>query len=400
MGYDRCLYRRAADRGIAVLGVGCSALLELHEPAGAWEAWRAFLRSGRPSLGFLSYDLRLALTGQRSRFPLADGTPLLRWFVPEVFVAWSVDGTAFWGDDPVAVDRLLERLREPQPALPTTPPATWTCASDRATYLERTGSLLTHIQRGDIYEVNYCVERNAQLGDRDPRSAFMAGMARTDAPFAAYHAWDGQHALCLSPERFLWTGEGLIHCEPMKGTSRRSSDPDEDQALAAALAADPKERAENIMATDVVRNDLSRVAVPGSVVVPELCGIRSSGGVHQMVSRVDARLAAGLTPAGAVEAAFPMASMTGAPKHRAMELIDQHEDQRRGLFSGSFGWCDAAGDLDLNVVIRTVEHDARTGRGRLVTGSALTAACDPEREWEECALKASSVTKALGHAGA
>ncbi len=315
-------------------------------------------------------------------------------------VRWERGRTHFLGTEQEAVDALLERLRAPVDELPSAPWNGWSLSTDKDAYLQHASRLLDHVQRGDVYEVNYCVERKAHLPERDPHAAFTRASQRTQAPFAAFHAWDGRYTICLSPERFLWTAEGRVHCEPMKGTRRRVSDPVADRAVAMDLANDPKERAENIMATDVVRNDLSRVAAQGSVVVPELCGIRSTGAVHQMVSRVEARLADGRAPFDAVLSAFPMASMTGAPKHRAMDLIDLHEDQRRGLFSGTMGWCDGVGDLDLNVVIRTVEYDARTGDARLVTGSALTAACDPEHEWEECTLKANSVIEALNDAGA
>lgn len=396
----RWQYRRAADREEAVLGVGCRMLVESDRPDQALERWRALLMGGGPSMGFLGYDLREPLFGQSGRHPRSGHWPLIRWFVPEVMVHWVGGRTHFHGTDPQAVDVLVQRLSTPVPERSMAAWGGWSLSTDKAAYLRHTAELLEHVQRGDIYEINYCVERRALLPGRDPHAAFMRACRMTQASFAAFHAWDDQYAICLSPERFLWTAGGRVHCEPMKGTRRRSSDPDADRALAVELALDPKERAENVMATDVVRNDLSRVAVPGSVIVPELCGIRSTGHVHQMVSRVEARLEDGRAPIDAVLAAFPMASMTGAPKHRAMALIDLHEDQRRGLFSGSFGWCDGAGDVDLNVVIRTVEYDARTGEARLVTGSALTAACDPEREWEECALKASSVINALGDAGA
>lgn len=396
----RWLYRRAADRDVAVLGVGCRALVEGDDPGRSLERWRELLNCGSPSMGFLAYDLRGCLFGQFSRHQPTGHWPLIRWFVPQVMVRWERGRTHFLGTEQEAVDALLERLRAPVDELPSAPWNGWSLSTDKDAYLQHASRLLDHVQRGDVYEVNYCVERKAHLPERDPHAAFTRASQRTQAPFAAFHAWDGRYTICLSPERFLWTAEGRVHCEPMKGTRRRVSDPVADRAVAMDLANDPKERAENIMATDVVRNDLSRVAAQGSVVVPELCGIRSTGAVHQMVSRVEARLADGRAPFDAVLSAFPMASMTGAPKHRAMDLIDLHEDQRRGLFSGTMGWCDGVGDLDLNVVIRTVEYDARTGDARLVTGSALTAACDPEHEWEECTLKANSVIEALNDAGA
>jgi para-aminobenzoate synthetase component 1 len=165
--------------------------------------------------------------------------------------------------------------------------------------------------------------------------------------------------------------------------------------LKAELAADPKERSENIMALDVMRNDLSQVAMPRSVKVEELCAVRSYPRVHQLVSTVTMQRRPGTGPFDVVNAAFPMASMTGAPKHRAIQLIDAFEDQRRGLYSGTLGFFAPDGTGDLNVVIRAVRYDMTTGLARLSTGSALTAQCDPVKEWEECAVKARSVIEAL-----
>jgi para-aminobenzoate synthetase component 1 len=185
----------------------------------------------------------------------------------------------------------------------------------------------------------------------------------------------------------------------MKGTRRRHPDPTEDARLAAELATDAKERSENIMAVDVMRNDLSRVAAPRSVVVQELCGVHPYPHVHQMISTITADLGQGQTAWDAVLRSFPMASMTGAPKVRAMMLIDELEDMRRGLFSGTLGFFSPEGDTDLNVVIRTLTYDAASGRAALITGSAITASSVPEQEWEECELKAASVLNALGHEG-
>jgi para-aminobenzoate synthetase component 1 len=172
----------------------------------------------------------------------------------------------------------------------------------------------------------------------------------------------------------------------------------EDRALLEELAADPKERSENIMALDVARNDISRIAAPGSVQVDELCAVKSYPSVHQMVSTASARLRAGVSPMDILRATFPMASMTGAPKVRAMQLIDEVEDMRRGLFSGTMGFFLPDGTADLNVVIRTVTWDAASGKASLISGGAITAASDPDQEFAECEHKARSVLNALGHA--
>src|SRR5690606_5049377 len=201
-----------------------------------------------------------------------------------------------------------------------------------------------------------------------------------------------------SPERFLRIEGDQLCTQPMKGTRPRGADVAEDRALAQELAEDPKERSENIMAVDVARNDLSRIAAPGSVQVEELCGVKTYPNVHQLVSTVSARMRAGIAPMDLLRATFPTASMTGAPKLRAMQLIDEAEDMRRGIFSGTIGFILPDGTADLNVVIRTLTWNASTGRASLISGGAITAGSSPEQEFEECEHKARTVLNALGHA--
>jgi para-aminobenzoate synthetase component 1 len=277
-------------------------------------------------------------------------------------------------------------------------PAIWESTTPKERYLAQVAQLLAHIQRGDIYEVNYCTRRTARLPDFDPYAGFARLLAHADAPFAAFLR-DGDHfALCASPERFLRMEGDHLLTQPMKGTRPRGRNAAEDAALSHELAQDPKERSENIMALDVARNDLARIAVPGSVQVDELCAVKSFPNVHQMISSASAKLRLGTTPMDILRATFPMASMTGAPKVRAMQLIDRVEDMGRGLFSGTMGFFLPDGSANLNVVIRTVTWNAATGRASLISGGAITAGSTPEQEFAECLHKARSVLNAFGHA--
>lgn len=285
----------------------------------------------------------------------------------------------------------------PEPA-PVHLPEAWTPRTSRERYLHQVRAILERIQRGDIYELNYCVERWCDAPELDPLALFARLVERTKAAHAAYFRWGHFHAVCMSPERFLRIEAGRMRTQPIKGTRPRHGDPATDERLRAELAADAKDRAENIMAVDVARNDLGRVAVPGSVTVPELCAVRTFPNVHQLVSTVEAHLRPDLTPWDAVRAAFPMASMTGAPKPSAMRIIHAMEDAPRGLYSGALGFQLPDGTLDLNVVIRTITYDARTGRASLFTGGAITAQSDPEAEWAECEVKARSILDALNDA--
>lgn len=352
-------------------------------------AWAGHLAFGHPAV----------VDRIESRFGEGE-LPSASWWRPDLLLLGSggnlrsaidVDGTA---------GRSVEELRSSgAPARAQTIPIAWARRTSKERYLASVETLLGHIQRGDIYEVNYCTERTASLPGFDPFAAFSRLLARSDAPYAALYRRGDFFALCMSPEHFLRVQDGRATTRPMKGTRRRSSDPETDADLMNELANDPKERSENIMAVDVARHDLSRIAASGSVRVDELCAVKSYPNVHQLVSTVSADLRAGMQAWDVVGATFPMASMTGAPKRSALRLIDATEDMPRGLFSGSLGYQLPDGTLDLNVVIRTITYDASSGRASLITGSAITALSDPEKEWEECELKAMSVLKALGHVG-
>lgn len=401
---DPLLFRRMGDRGEAVIGGGARAVFMPGKKArdvGAFPGLKAFLdQHGDWAFGHLAYDLKNEVEELSSRHPDRSGFPTAHWFVPR-YVVHLKPGEATLLVHPedrtegeAWLDRLLNTPGGPPPCeVPGFSPCT-----TKESYLTRVSGVLERIQHGDVYELNYCMERTAAMADWDPFAAFHRLLTGSDAPHAAFYRMGHLFALCASPERFLRIEKGTVRAQPMKGTRPRHPEAMRDRALAAELATDPKERSENIMAVDVMRNDLSRTAARGSVRVEELCAVKSHPAVHQMTSTVRSDMAAGVHPVDVVAAAWPMASMTGAPKVSAMRLIDAVEDMRRGLYSGSLGFWSPDGTLDLNVVIRTVLFDAATGRASLCTGSAITAACDPEKEWEEVELKARSVINALGHA--
>ena len=390
---DTFLFRRVADKDRAVLGVGVVEWFE--EPH--------FGPDGRPTdwlFGHLAYELKDRLEPLSSRHGDPSGLPLERWFTPRWVVEWVGVETLLHvlpGDEAAGLAFLDQLFSATSVAGPVSI-GPWNRHTSLDRYMEQAAKLLAHIHRGDIYEVNYCVERTCVRVGWDPFAAFDQLSWRTQAPFAAFYRNEGRFALCASPERFLAFDGARIVGQPMKGTRPRSTDPQEDDRSRDELARDEKERSENIMALDVMRHDLSRVAASRSVKVEELCVVHSFPHVHQMVSTVSALTGEGRTPLDVLQAAFPMASMTGAPKFRAMQLIDRAEDQARGLYSGSLGFFAPDGTADLYVVIRTILYDEATGRASLSTGSALTAACDPAKEWEECELKAGSITNAFDNA--
>jgi para-aminobenzoate synthetase component 1 len=200
----------------------------------------------------------------------------------------------------------------------------------------------------------------------------------------------------MSPERYLKKEGKTILSQPIKGTAKRYPDnPELDLKNLNALKDSEKERAENIMVVDLVRNDLSKICEHGSVHVDELCKVYSFPQVHQMISTVSGTLRDDVQFSDAVKATFPMGSMTGAPKKKVMELIERYEKSKRGLFSGSIGYITPYNDFDFNVVIRSVLYNAATRYLSFHTGSAITFSSDPEKEYEECLLKAAAIKKAL-----
>ncbi len=266
----------------------------------------------------------------------------------------------------------------------------------RREYIQAVESIKGHLQQGDIYELTFCMQLQGRAHIRDPYALFHILCRNNPGPFAAVLHINGLWVLSASPERFLARRGQKLVSQPIKGTSRRSSDPAEDEKLKKQLAASEKERSENVMIVDLVRNDLSRLALKDSVQVEELFGIYSFPTVHQMISTISCATAPDLHPADAIQASFPPGSMTGAPKISAMQLIRAHEKQQRGIFSGSLGYVSPDGDMDWNVVIRSIIYDANSGTICIPVGGAITIGSDPAAEYEECRLKAMGSLKALG----
>jgi para-aminobenzoate synthetase component I len=262
-------------------------------------------------------------------------------------------------------------------------------------YLRKANSLKEHIQAGDIYEINYCIPFVYENLPIDPFSVYSRLDLISSAPFSSYSRINDVHIISSSPERFLKKEGSRLFTEPMKGTEKRNQDPQKDHLLKEELFLSLKERTENIMIVDVTRNDLSRIASKGSVAVEQLYDVRSYKQVHQMVSKVSCQLKPDVTFQSIIHATFPMASMTGAPKIRAMQIIDAIEEMPRGPYSGCLGSIEENGDFDLSVLIRTIFYEEKTKRAWFWVGSAITALSDPEKEYEECLLKAKALREVL-----
>lgn len=265
----------------------------------------------------------------------------------------------------------------------------------RDSYVEKVNKMLQHIHIGDMYEANFCMEFYSENAVINPLEKFLKLNEISQAPFSVFFKNHKQYLLSASPERYLKKiGEDIIS-QPIKGTSKRFLDPIEDQKSKDYLESDAKERAENIMITDLVRNDLSHTAQKGSVKVTELCKIYSFLQVHQMISTITSKLDAQYSPVDVLKTTFPMGSMTGAPKISVMKIIENLEETKRGLYSGAVGYFTPDGDFDFNVVIRSILYNQENKYVSFSVGSAITSLSIPEKEYEECLLKAKAMHEVL-----
>ncbi|GAF02238.1 anthranilate synthase component I family protein [Saccharicrinis fermentans] len=262
---------------------------------------------------------------------------------------------------------------------------------DKDKYCRSVEAILDHIHRGDVYELNYCIEFYAEKVVLDPFTTYNSLVEISPTPFSGFFKAEDHYILCASPERFVKKEGGKIISQPIKGTAQRGKDKREDTSLKRALFMNAKERSENIMIVDLVRNDLSHIAEQGSVGVEELCGVYAFPQVFQMISTVTATLHQNKGGIDAIRSLFPAGSMTGAPKVRAMELIEKYEESKRGVYAGAIGYFSPDGDFDFNVVIRTLLYNAAHQYVSFMVGSAITQKSVPQKEYEECLLKAKAI---------
>jgi para-aminobenzoate synthetase len=264
-------------------------------------------------------------------------------------------------------------------------------------YRKKIAQAMDLITQGETYEVCLTNQLTA-TATIQPLSIYQSLRQINPAPFAAFLRFDALAVLCSSPELFLKISrEGVVESKPIKGTAPRHTDANEDQLIADKLANSVKNRAENLMIVDLIRNDFNRVCEVGSVQVPKIFDVESYVSVHQLVSTVRGKLRQTATPMDCIRAAFPGGSMTGAPKVRTMAILDELEEGARGIYSGSLGYLSITGSVQLNIVIRTIViNGAEISMG---TGGAIVALSDPEKELEETVLKVRSLLGALNSCG-
>jgi para-aminobenzoate synthetase component 1 len=395
-----------------LLAAGSKAVLQTTEGHAFDELHRIYEKHRSWMFGFLGYDLKNQLEDLHSSNKDSLLFPDLFFFIPEYVVGVNAEGiqvllgseailqeiekyadtrlrTEDFADTMVAAEN-LNSAYDPEDIMLVVQPVL-----SKEDYIKNVKAIKEHINRGDIYELTYCQEFFAENASIDPLSTFRRLNSLSPTPFAGYLKMKDKYILSASPERFLRKSGSRLVSQPIKGTAARGLNEAEDLGIKKQLSADLKEQTENVMIVDLVRNDLTKSAVPGTVKVTELFGVYTFPQVHQMISTVECELAADVSIFDAVRNAFPMGSMTGAPKVRAMELIETYEESKRAAFSGALGYFSPQGDFDLNVIIRSILYNAERSYLSFQVGGAITYASDAEKEYQECLLKASAILETI-----
>ena len=376
--------------------IGVIAHQELVSNENSFEKLRAFHDTNTDwMLGYLSYDLKNELEDLTSENEDFHEMNAMHFFVPETLILVQeneVEIKSVYQDlDTIwtAIQQTEVMEAESISKIDLTPRIL------HAEYIKGVKSLKHHIQMGDIYEANFCQEFYADNVTVNPLALYEKLVSTSPTPFSVYGRWNHHHLMSASPERYIKKTGNHILSQPIKGTAKRGSNPEEDAQLKTDLYHSEKDRSENVMIVDLVRNDLSRTAAQQTVKVDELFGIYSFSNVHQMISTISSTVKKGIHFTDVIKNSYPMGSMTGAPKIMAMQLIEEFEHIKRGIYSGSVGYISPDADFDFNVIIRSLQYNAQTQYLSYMVGGAITDNSDPEGEYQECEIKAASIKKVL-----
>ncbi len=345
-------------------------------------------------LGYFAYDLKNQAEDLYSLNPDNLGFQDIFFFLPQHSIQIKGNEVQITTDSPDALWKVLNEYEISKSVIPTAKPKIQSRFS-REEYINSVKEIQKHIQRGDIYELNFCQEFYAENYCINPLEVFIHLNNISPTPFANYFKINNHFIISATPERFLSRRGNKLISQPIKGTSSRKSDIIQDEEQKNLLLKNEKERSENVMIVDLVRNDLTKSAKPGTVKVEELFGLYSFKQVHQMISTVVCQAKEGLSNTEIISNTFPMGSMTGAPKISAMKLSEKYERSKRGVYSGALGYFAPNGDFDFNVVIRTILYNADSNYLSFHAGSAITLDSEPEKEYDECLLKGMAILEVL-----
>jgi len=379
-----------------VLAFGAKKLLSLDKTANAFEQLNKFqLEATNTIFGFLGYDLKNELENLESNNSDRLKFPQMLFFEPLYLVEFHKNEFTISGENPRLIFDEINKIVIDEKGNEAAPTHNLQSKIAKESYVNKVKAVQNHIVRGDIYELNFCQEFFIENIELQTVASFVRLNKISPMPFASFLKAEDKYLLCASPERFLKKEGQKIISQPIKGTVKRGENEAEDQRLIYSLLHSEKELAENVMIVDLVRNDLSKTAKDGSVRVEELFGLYSFSNVHQMISTIVAEQGESSSAIDVIQTAFPMGSMTGAPKISAMQLIEKYEETQRGLFSGAVGYISKKQNFDFNVVIRSILYNESSKYLSFQVGSAITIDADAENEWEECEVKISAIKKAL-----
>lgn len=344
--------------------------------------------------GHFSYDLKNYIEKLESKHPDFIGFPELLFFQPEIVIKIKQNKVEYLFFPQIPIEKINKthytilnyHISDEVFFMP------FKKRISKDEYFENFQKIRHHIQLGDIYEINYCQEFYNETFNANPASAFQKLMKYNATPFSAFYRNNHRFLLCASPERYLKKEGTTIISQPMKGTIRKDK---KNLDLKTKLEQSAKDIAENVMIVDLVRNDLSRTAIKNSVKVVEMCQVYEFPSVYQMISTITSQVSPHTKIAEIIQTTFPMGSMTGAPKVKAMELIEKYEKTKRGLYSGSVGYISPESDFDFNVVIRSLQINQKTHYASFLTGGAITIQSKAEDEYQECFTKADGLLNAF-----
>lgn len=389
---DNSNYRQKHQALECILAAGVKRSVEL-KGMQAFETLQAFYDSNPGWLfGHFGYELK---KGNASPEDQAFSPGF--FFEPEILIRISDDGISIGTNDTSERPSVIFNAINNQ-LIPSHGGTETVNIQSRLTereYLDIINEIKAHIRRGDCYELNYCQEFFAKDVFIDPFQVYQKLQEISPNPFSAFYKVNDNYCMCASPERYIQKQGRQLISQPIKGTTKRSRNAETDARNKAHLMSSEKEKNENVMIVDLVRNDLSKVCEEGSVLVEEMFGVYSFPQVFQMISTIKGTLAPDLPFTKAIEATFPMGSMTGAPKKKVMELIERYESGKRGLFSGSIGYIDPDGNFDFNVVIRSIFYNSKTEYLSYWAGGGITFYSEPQLEYQECLAKVEAIKKAL-----
>ena len=375
-----------------VLAIGVKT--ELNTKKHSFEALKHFIKHKKSTVfGVFSYDLKNETENLTSKNSSFIDTENLYFFEPKITIKFANNAIIIIAKDPDNVFLSINKL-DPKKSNGTKFP--YSPRTTKEEYISNFNAIKNNLIEGDVYEINYCIDfYNDNLPTFDPIQSYIELAKKNPSPFSSLLKYENKYIVSSSPERYLKRNNKKVISQPMKGTIKRSSDTKKDDCLKQDLLNSEKEKSENLMIVDLVRHDLSKHAIKGTVKVDELFGLYTFPKVHQLISTVSISVEENINSIDIIKDSFPMGSMTGAPKIKAMELIDKYENFKRGLFSGSIGYIKPNGDFDFNVLIRTLIYDKSKAYLSFSAGSAITYESNAESEYDECLLKAYTLISSL-----